>query len=118
MQRTEDGLIVISCDFTGTDWDEVTPMIEGHRGAVLSLDALARAIDEAGPVSEPFECVMCLRPFDPPEKAWHHPDPPFPESANPDATICWDCIQQADRAFAKDPDTPWERRTEPSKRWR
>ena len=45
MQRPEDGGIVISCDFTGIDWDERIPMIEGHQGSVLSLEALAMARD-------------------------------------------------------------------------
>jgi hypothetical protein len=118
MQRTENGMIVISCDFTGVDWDERTPMIEGHHGSVLSLDALARAIDEAAPAGDNFECTLCLRAFEAGEKCWRHPDPPFPESANPHAVICWDCIRQADRAFAKDTDTDWDRKIAPDERWR
>ena len=38
--------------------------------------------------------------------------------ANADAALCWDCIQQADRAFAKDPDTDWDRKISPTNRWR
>ena len=116
MQRVTPDGIVIACDFTGEDWDGETPMIEGHKGAVLSLAALARAIDEAEPAPENFECVLCLRAFDAGEKAWRHPDPPA--TANPDAVVCWDCLQQADRTFARDKDVEWERRIEPSKRWR
>lgn len=117
MQRTTDNnLIVIACDFTGKDWDERIPMIEGHRGSVLSLDALALAIDGAAPVDAKIPCTMCLRDIEPPDKAWRHPNPPA--TANPDAIICWDCIQQADRAFDKDLDTEWSRKIPPDKRWR
>jgi len=118
MQRTEDGAIIISCDFTGVDWDERMPMIEGHRGSVLSLDALSRAIAEHAPSESPFECTLCLRPYEAGAPCWSHPDPPCPDSANPEAVICRDCIEQADRAFAQDPDTPWQRQLPPSKRWR
>ncbi len=117
MQRTTpDNLIVIACDFTGLDWDERIPMIEGHRGSVLSLDALAMAIDGAEPIDEPTPCTMCLREIETGTRAWRHPEPP--DDANPDAVICWDCIQQADRAFAKDPDTDWDRKIPPTGRWR
>lgn len=115
MQRTENGMIVISCDFTGLDWDERIPMIEGHRGAVLSLDALSLAIDGAAPADATFTCTMCLKELPAGERVWKHPEPPA--SANPSAAICWDCIRQADRAFAKDPDTVWQRRIEPDSRW-
>lgn len=118
MQRTENGLIIISCDFTGIDWDERVAMIEGHRGSVLSLEALARATDEAAPAAANFECTMCRRAFEAGQKAWSHPDPPFPETANPHAIICWDCIEQADRTFARDPDTDWNRKLKPSDRWK
>ncbi|WP_428388206.1 hypothetical protein [Mucisphaera sp.] len=116
MQRQEDGMIVIACDFTGVDWDERIPMIEGHRGSVLSLGALELAIAGATKMSEGFACTMCLREFEAGEKGWRHPDPPA--AANGDAVICWDCVQQADRSFGKDPDTDWERKLAPTKRWR
>ena len=116
MQRTEDNQVIISCDFTGEDWDQIAPMIEGHRGSVISLKALDRAIREAGPADEPFTCTLCLREYDEGEKMWRHPDPP--EGANADATICFDCIQQADRAFARDTDVDWERKLPPTEKWR
>jgi len=118
MQRTEDGYVIISCDFFGTDWDEVVPMIEGHQGSVISLDALAAAVDEAAVAEEPFKCTMCLRQFEPGEKAWRCLKPPHAATANPNAIICWDCICQADRAFSKDPDTEWDRKIPPDDRWR
>lgn len=126
MQKTEDGLIVIACDFIGTEWDEVIPMIEGHRGSVLSLAALALAVEGAcvateevlGKLGAPgsgIECVMCKRPIEEGQKMWRHPEPPA--GANAAAAICWDCIQQADRGFAKDPDTDWQRKIESDDRW-
>lgn len=116
MQRkTPDG-VVIACDFTGNDWDMEEPMIEGHRGAVISLAALAMAIEGATEREEPFDCTMCLRPQEAGAKGWQNPSPP--PTANAEAVICWDCIQQADMAFGRDPDTDWQRRIKPSDRWR
>ena len=117
MQRkTADGKIIIACDFTGVDWDERQAMIEGHRGSVISLNALARAIEEAEETTESIQCTMCLRQAEPPQKVWCPAQRP-PE-ANPQAAICWDCIQQADRAFARDPEVAWERRIAATERWR
>jgi hypothetical protein len=118
MQRTENGMIVISCDFTGIDWDEHLPMIEGHRGSVLSLEALALAVEQMTEAAEPFECTMCRRKYERGEKCWLHANPPQPETANPNAVICFDCIQQADRAFDRDPDTKWTRQLPSTDRWR
>ncbi len=89
MQRHEKGLVVISCDFTGADWDEEAPMIEGHRGSVLSLAALALAVAEAEarPAEKGFPCTMCRRDYPAGEKAWRHANPPA--GANPEAVICW-----------------------------
>jgi len=115
-QRTENGYIIIYCDFTGEDWDNESPMIEGHKGSIISLQALRRATQEACEASEVFSCTMCLRSFDPPEKMWRHPDPP--PGANAQAVICWDCIQQADRAFGKDPEVAYDRQIPPTRRWR
>ena len=115
MQRTEDGMIIISCDFTGKDWDEVAPMIEGHQGSIISLEALDLAIDNACDMDKKFQCTMCLQDKDAGERAWK-PDP-TPEGANPRAVICWDCIRQADRSFSKDKDTQWDRKIAPDQRW-
>ena len=116
MQRhTPDG-VIIACDFTGLDWDEVIPMIEGHRGSVLSLAALAMAIEQRAAADAPFDCTLCLRHFEPPEVMWRHPKPPA--HANPDALICEDCIRQADRTFARDPEVDWTRKLQPTQRWR
>ncbi len=116
MQKTENGLIVIACDFTGIEWDEHIPMIEGHRGSVICLEALKMAIDGMADASEAFDCTLCLRHTETGSKAWRHPDPPA--TANPHAIVCEDCIRQADRAFSKDPDTDYVRRIPPTDRWR
>jgi len=116
MQRTEDGQIIISCDFSGDDWDMIEPMIEGHRGSVISLASLSRSIDEAKPVDEPASCTMCLREIEAGQPAWRHPEKSA--NANPEAVICWDCIQQADKSFSRDPDTDWVRKIPPTDRWK
>ena len=116
MQRETPEGIVIACDFSGEDWDEVKPMIEGHRGSVISLASLAMAVEQAAESDKPFTCTMCLRDFEPPIRCWRYPDPPA--TANPEAVICWDCIQQADRSFARDPDTEWDRQVPSDDRWR
>lgn len=115
MQRTEPDGIVISCDFTGIDWDEEIPMIEGHRGSIICLDALVKAVDGASEVTEEVECTMCRRKKQPPERMWQPTE--SHENANPAAAICWDCIQQADRSFSRDPDTEWERKIPPDENW-
>lgn len=115
MQRhTRDG-VILACDFCGTDWDMTQPMIEGHQGSILCLGCLAAAIEKAAESPGDFKCTMCQRDLDAGEKAYA-PDP-RPEDANDQATVCWDCTQQADRTFAKDPDTDWERKIPANKRW-
>ena len=93
--------VVLACDFCGTDWDQRIAMIEGHRGSIICIDCLGRAIAEAA--------ELCLVERSGEMKAWAG-DP----AARPDAgaaVVCWDCIEQADRAFARDQDTPWQRKT-------
>ena len=108
MQRNEDGGVVISCDFCGTDWDELVPMIEGHRGSVLCLECLKAAHDQARPQDPLFSCTMCLREGLPVDLArWTHPSPS--PTANRLAVICADCISQAAGTFSKDPDVDWMR---------
>lgn len=107
MQREEDGGVVISCDFCGTDWDEVRPMIEGHHGSVLCLDCLKFAMAMSQPAEADFSCTMCLRPHEAGENVWRHPDKP--DDANPDACLCNGCRKQAAGTFSKDPDVDWKR---------
>ncbi|MCE9589871.1 MAG: ClpX C4-type zinc finger protein [Planctomycetes bacterium] len=102
MQRTEDGGIVISCDFCGTDWDEVRPMIEGHHGSVICLDCLKLAVVQAAPAEGKYSCPLCLRDNIPATlPRWSHP-------SHPNAIACEECIHQAARAFHKDPDVDWK----------
>jgi hypothetical protein len=104
MQRTEDGGIVISCDYCGTDWDEQLPMIEGHRGSVLCLECLKCALDNARPADDTIDCALCLSASPAGTKHWRHPDPKPSDGLNPDAILCWDCIRLAAKGYHKDPD--------------
>ena len=100
--------MILCCDFCGDEWDMVKPMIEGHQGSILCLACLGRGIDEAAESDHPFKCTMCIRDVDAGERGW----------TSSGATVCYDCLQQADRAFDKDPDTEWTRKIPPSDRWR
>ncbi len=116
MQRHTDEGVVLACDFCGTDWDMIKPMIEGHKGSILCIDCLRRAIEEAAPSEAAFACTLCLVDRDPPMNQWTHPEPE--ETANRDAVLCWDCCQQADRTFSRDQDTDWQRMIAPTRQWR
>lgn len=107
MQRNENGGVVISCDFCGTDWDEVMAMIEGHHGSVLCLSCLKTALEQASASGEKFSCTMCLHEF--PGDQPHWAPNTRPPAANPAATICDGCINQAAGTFSKDPDVDWKR---------
>ena len=102
MQRTIDDGIVIACDFCGTEWDQVRPMIEGHRGSILCLDCLRLAESEMAAGPDPFKCTLCLRDLPQDVPSWRHRQKP--QAANPDAALCADCLKQATRAFADDPE--------------
>ena len=106
MQRNEDGGVVISCDFCGTDWDQVKPMIEGHHGSVICADCLRVAVDSAAVRPGRHVCTMCIRD-DLPEDMEKWIPSPLPDRANPQASICVECIRQADGAFRRDPDVEW-----------
>jgi hypothetical protein len=108
MQKHTDEGVILCCDFCGEEWDMVKPMIEGHQGSILCLSCLDSAIDAADSNAEPFKCTLCLRDFEADEMAW----------ASSGATACYDCLQQADKAFDKDPDTDWTRKISPTDRWR
>lgn len=106
MQRTETDGIVISCDFCGVDWDEVLPMIEGHHGSIICLSCLKTALEQKSPAIHEFDCTLCLL---------HHPKETVcwiptahPTAANPKATACQSCINQAAGTFSKDPDVDWK----------
>lgn len=104
MQRTETDGIVISCDFCGTDWDEVRPMVEGHQGSVICLACLRYALDQAEPAPDSFQCAMCLMEKPAQARLWTHPGPKPSPGLNPNAAICWDCVRLAAKTFHKDKD--------------
>ncbi len=106
MQRTEEGLIVISCDFCGTDWDEVLPMIEGHHGSVLCLECLKQSLTQQVEAAVSFECTLCLQHRPEGTIAWTPMD--RPAAANPRAMACAGCLKQAAGTFSRDPDVDWK----------
>jgi hypothetical protein len=111
MQRTEDGYIIVSCDFCGTDWDEVRPMIEGHHGSVLCLECLKTLLGQLTPAAEKVQCTMCLR-TKPAGALFWKPAPSTgapPPGINPHAAICHDCVEQAADTFTRDKDIDWVR---------
>lgn len=101
MQRTEQGYIIISCDYCGTDWDEVKPMIEGHRGSVLCLNCLKAALPDLHAAQAPFMCNLCVQEQLPiGTLQWTSPVT--------DARACQSCLLQAAGTFSKDPDVDWK----------
>lgn len=112
MQRTEEGFIIISCDFCGTDWDEVIPMIEGHHGSVLCLECMKVALSNLTTSEGRFDCSMCLREQPGTKNHWRpvrDPGVALLPGANPLAVVCESCINQASGTFSKDPDVDWKR---------
>ncbi|MCC7193888.1 MAG: hypothetical protein IT444_14055 [Phycisphaeraceae bacterium] len=105
MQRTQDGGVIISCDFCATDWDPQTglpPMTEGHHGSVLCLECLKAALGEVRSVESPYRCTLCLRENLPTTL------PAYRNPLRPAATACRDCVHQAAQAFSRDPDVDWK----------
>jgi hypothetical protein len=105
MQRTQDGGVIISCDFCSTDWDPETglpPMTEGHHGSVLCLDCLKLALANATTLEANYTCTLCLRDNLPTS------EPAYRSPTRPIAIACEDCIHQAARVFSKDPDVDWK----------
>ncbi len=117
MQRTEPDGIVISCDFCGIDWDEVIPMIEGHKGSVLCVSCLTLALPvleeqeqrqkaDGPPIPDALEsCSLCLQPVENGTPWWSNSGATPSEGLNPGAVMCRSCARQAARGFHKDPDT-------------
>ena len=113
MQRSEQGGIVISCDFCGTDWDPYDesnsrPMVEGHHGSIMCLECLKLALEQMAVGKGEYRCTMCIQDglaADLPR--WSHPNPVSSPGLNPHATACRPCIRQAAGRFSKDPDVHW-----------
>lgn len=98
MQKEVDDGVIIACDFCGTDWDQVKPMVEGHRGSVLCLECLKLALEATAAMSDDFACTLCLGSQPAGTNGWC----PAVAGANAEAAICGECMQQAAEAFGKD----------------
>ena len=111
MQRTEPEGIVISCDFCGTDWDEIKPMIEGHHGSILCLECMQTALSQIEPGDSSFSCTLCLVEKGPEVPRWSFPErsSELLPGVNPGAVLCQDCLNQAAGTFSKDPDVDWKK---------
>jgi hypothetical protein len=101
MQRTEADGVIISCDFCGTDWDQVLTMIEGHHGSVLCSKCFDVADVELCCQEGQYSCTLCLRENLPQDLPRWSPDP-RPSSSNQKAIACRDCLTQAARTFQRD----------------
>ena len=100
MQRHEEAGVVISCDFCGTDWDQVQPMLEGHHGSVLCLGCFKVALEAAEAQPGEYACTLCLRDRLPPTL-------PRWRGRRREAVVCHDCILQAAKVFDRDDDVDW-----------
>ena len=101
MQRIEENALIVSCDFCGTDWDGVSPVIEGHRGSIICLECMKTALNGLCFAGEPFKCVLCLRePIPAAVERWNHAN-------HPQTYACKSCVHQAAEVFDKDPDIDW-----------
>ncbi|MBI1371591.1 MAG: hypothetical protein GC159_02355 [Phycisphaera sp.] len=113
MQRTEQGGVIISCDFCGVDWDAYdesmsNPMVEGHRGSVICLSCLKQALEHMAPAESEFMCTLCVNEKVPAgTERWFHPSPTPSPGLNAHAVVCRACIRQAAGRFNKDKDVDW-----------
>ncbi len=108
MQRSVEDGVIITCDFCGTDWDQLMPMIEGHHGSVMCLDCCKVAIEEVKVKEGKFRCTLCLREGIPAEEArWagQFVREQFEETVG---VVCEDCVKQAARGFSSDKDVDWK----------
>lgn len=114
MQRSEDGGIIISCDFCGSDWDAYDesnsrPMVEGHHGSVICLECVKQALEQMSVRVGDYRCTLCVREGLPATRPrWTHPNAPPSPGLNVHAIACRACIRQAARRFHKDTDVPWQ----------
>jgi len=93
------------CDFSGRAWDGAFPMVEGHRGSLISGECLAAAytrvvLEGESSLEPPYSCTMCLEERS--EPGWRSP-------TNPEAIICKRCIKQSAGRLHKDPDWEWRK---------
>src|SRR5215471_13883877 len=101
MQRIEDNALIVSCDFCATDWNGAAPVIEGHRGSIICLECLKRALGEMKHGEGKFNCVLCLREgIAENVDRWEHQN-------RPGVFACKSCVLQAADVFDRDPDVEW-----------
>ncbi len=92
--------VLIQCDACHATWDQVLPMIEGHRGSVLCLECLKQARSQPLATGEPFMCVLCQKESLPATLGRYR-------SASTGVAVCADCLEQAANTFSRDPDVDW-----------
>lgn len=123
MQRETDQGVIISCDFCGIDWDptgesDVPPMVEGHRGSVVCLACVRRALAEATPSDAEIDCSMCLMNKPAGTRTWRFPvgEEDVVPGRNLEAAACWSCVRLAAKTFHKDKDIEfrWDPSEHPS----
>jgi hypothetical protein len=107
MHRIENNALIVSCDYCGTDWDGASPVIEGHRGAIICLECLKLALSTLAIGENPFKCTLCLRESIPASvPRFNHPN-------HPETFACKSCIHQTAEVFDKDPDIDWKWENKP-----
>jgi len=100
-QRIEEGWLIVSCDFCGTDWDGQSAVMEGHRGAIICLECLKVALGNLAPGADAYKCILCLRdPIPAVIARWHH-------EKHPDVFACRGCVHQAADVFDRDSSIDW-----------
>ena len=100
MQKEINDGIIIACDFCGTDWDQIKPMVEGHRGSVICLACVRSALTALAGNPDECVCTLCLGTHPAGTPTWRQLA--AAEGANGDAVACDACIRQAAEAFGKD----------------
>lgn len=91
------------CDFCASHWQELRPMVEGHRGSLICGPCLTLAygaVVQAGLDDAPqgADCTMCLELRR--DGLWRSP-------LRTEAAICRRCIELAARRLARDPECSW-----------
>ena len=103
--------IVLSCDFCGTDWDNESAMVEGHRGSILCLPCIEKARVEVEDQENDglFKCTLCQQEKEGSTiQSWRHTSATVSPGLNAEAQMCEDCLQQAVRVMKKDKSVDWD----------
>ena len=93
------------CDFSRKPWDGQFPLVEGHRGSLISGDCLTLAyrfvvLEEQTALEPGYTCTMCLEERK--DRCWQSP-------AYEEAVICLRCIRQGATKLHNDPDWDWQK---------